>query len=431
MLVQKIEATKRSETVEQAVITPVTYREAVIRGDYDRYTGNLVGKYDNVRVYWEDQLTRVEMRPYLSTLMAQARKNKMKLRILDLGAGSGQGYDAVTKVNRRDLELGLHHDRVVPEDEVGLYLGLDLDENMVDKGNEIYANRPHVNFGVADLRDGLAAIADKEPAFDLYMSAYGALSHLQDQHLGSLLIDICRHGRAGSIVILDLLGRYSLEWPGYWSASTSAEKWRDYTMSYLNGASGAEAERFPMRYWTGAEIDEFVRGIGADGAHLEVVHKFDRSLMVGRHIDTGAFAPGLKPMRRIVNSLHQDYMRTDLDALLFERRTLPAHPDPTVADFFHELVTSWNTLVQFCSRRLVENLSLIELEHWDSYSTPLQFALMTMDRVINSCGWMWYGDARANVIEPQLGYALRSLESNLERGLGCGHGLLVVAKVVK
>ena len=56
---------------------------------------------------------------------------------------------------------------------------------------------------------------------------------------------------------------------------------------------------------------------------------------------------------------------------------------------------------------------------------------MVIDRVINDTEWMWYGEPRANIIEPQLGYALRSLESNMQKGLGCGHGFIVILKVNK
>jgi hypothetical protein len=73
----------------------------------------------------------------------------------------------------------------------------------------------------------------------------------------------------------------------------------------------------------------------------------------------------------------------------------------------------------------------VELKGWPDFSAPLQFALMTIDRVINDTEWMWSGDPRANIIEPQLGYALRNLEADLQRGLGCGHGLLVMLKIEK
>jgi hypothetical protein len=36
---------------------------------------------------------------------------------------------------------------------------------------------------------------------------------------------------------------------------------------------------------------------------------------------------------------------------------------------------------------------------------------------------------RENIIEPQLGYALRYLEMKLQRGLGCAHGLVGIFEV--
>lgn len=71
------------------------------------------------------------------------------------------------------------------------------------------------------------------------------------------------------------------------------------------------------------------------------------------------------------------------------------------------------------------------MENWSEFSSHLQYVLMVIDRVINDTEWMWYGEPRANIIEPQLGYALRSLESNMQKGLGCGHGFIVILKVNK
>lgn len=69
-----------------------TYTEAVVRGDYDLYVGNLFGKYDNVRVYWEDQLTRFMLRPYIAKLVGEKRKQQQGVRIADLGCGAGQSW---------------------------------------------------------------------------------------------------------------------------------------------------------------------------------------------------------------------------------------------------------------------------------------------------------------------------------------------------
>ncbi|MGP0128494.1 MAG: hypothetical protein ACTMUB_04265 [cyanobacterium endosymbiont of Rhopalodia musculus] len=76
-----------------------TYTQAVQEGKYDLYVGNLFGKYDNVRTYWEDQLTRIVLRPFLSDLVDNRRKNNQGIRIVDLGCGAGQGYDILTKMS--------------------------------------------------------------------------------------------------------------------------------------------------------------------------------------------------------------------------------------------------------------------------------------------------------------------------------------------
>jgi SAM-dependent methyltransferase len=413
---------------------PLTYKEAVQRGDYDRYAGNLFGKYDNVRVYWEDQLTRLILRPFLTDLVAQKRQLGRRVRILDLGAGTGQGYELLTQIDPRNLDLGTTHQWILPEERVESYLGLDLDEAMVEKGRALFTDNGQVHFERANLCEGLGSVKESQPPFDIYFSAYGSLSHLKTDDLRRLLLDIGEHGRAGSLVVLDLLGRNSMEWPCYWSAGNETEAWRDYSMSYLypEEERPAAIERFPLRFWSGSEVEPFVRKLGARQKwRFEIVKQFDRSMMVGRHVDTCEYNLRLKPIRRTVNRLHQDFMRTNLDELCFERATLPPHPDPAVDHFFDELIHSWNTLVDFCHRRLQNDISLADLSEWSTFSTPLQFALMTMDRVIDSIGADWYGDPRANVVEPQLGYALRSLELNLQRGLGTGHGLVVVLRLRK
>jgi hypothetical protein len=54
-----------------------------------------------------------------------------------------------------------------------------------------------------------------------------------------------------------------------------------------------------------------------------------------------------------------------------------------------------------------------------------------MRAVVEGVGWLQTGLPRENIIEPQLGYALRSLILNLQQGLGCGHGLVGILEVDK
>ena len=48
------------------------YSEAVKSGLYAKKTG-LVGKYDNVRRYWEDEITRTFLRPHLQKLLERSK----------------------------------------------------------------------------------------------------------------------------------------------------------------------------------------------------------------------------------------------------------------------------------------------------------------------------------------------------------------------
>jgi len=54
-----------------------------------------------------------------------------------------------------------------------------------------------------------------------------------------------------------------------------------------------------------------------------------------------------------------------------------------------------------------------------------------MRSVIEGIGSLDIGMPRENIIEPQLGYALRHLISNLQEGRGCAHGLAGIYEVDK
>ncbi|NOR64390.1 MAG: hypothetical protein GQ468_00050 [Candidatus Scalindua sp.] len=181
----------------------------------------------------------------------------------------------------------------------------------------------------------------KERPFDIYFSSYASMSHLDKHHLVQLLKDICNHSSNESIIILDFLGRYSIEWPDYWNVETEAEKIRDYSMSYLSLESerNVEVEHFPVRFWTGDEVENLAEEIFLETKiQIELLKKFDRSILIGRHTDTRQYNPMLKPIRKTVNCLHENYMRTDLSELIIDADIIPNHP--VVTPFLNELIKS-------------------------------------------------------------------------------------------
>lgn len=408
-----------------------TYAETVARGFYGKNVGGLFGKYDNVRAHWEDAMTRVALRPFVRDRVERCLREGRGVRILDLGCGAGQGYEQLIRIDNRDLDLADEHRYVLRPEQIELYLGVDLSDAMVDKGRENYHGMSSVRFQVADLREGLAEARSNLP-FDIYFSSYGALSHLEAASLRRLLREIASHARPGAIIVLDLLGRFSPEWPSYWSATTEDEKVRPYSMSYLyppevrrNGG----VESFPIRFWTGQEVRDLASEISEEsGVDVQVRELLDRSIFVGRHVDTKEYGTSLPPLRRTVNQLYEQNIRTNLEKLRAYYRDVP-NADELNA-FFRDMTTCWNGVVNFTIERLRgTRLNLVDLEGWRGFRPELQMALMTIDRIIDGVAWIDVGDVRANVIEPQLAYVLRRMQHKMQEGRGCGHGLVAVLQI--
>jgi SAM-dependent methyltransferase len=408
-----------------------TYSETVARGMYETHQGGLFGKHDNVRTYWEDELTRIALRPYVRERVVACSSAGRRVRILDLGCGSGQGYELLTRIRQTDLSLEEAQRYVLTPDQIELYLGLDLSDGMIDQGRNNYHHVNHASFQQADLREGLGSIGRERP-FDVYFSSYGSLSHLGANELRTCLRGIARHAIPGALVVLDLLGRFSPEWPIYWSAREETDKVRPYSMSYLfspRERSGRRIEQFPLRFWTGDEVRLLCSEISRDSAvPLEVLELFDRSIFVGRHVDTAEYETCLPPLRGLVNHLYEHNVRTHLDRLLVEYRV--RRGSDALNAFFMNLAHCWNTVIEFAQARLSgARIDLTEIRGWREFPGPLQMALVTLDRIVDSVAWIDVGDVRANIIEPQLAYVLRRMQYRLQEGRGCGHGLVAVLRV--
>ena len=426
----------KSKTAEDALghVDPSgawTYSETVARGLYDRGRRGLFGKHDNVRVHWEDEQTRDLLRPFVRARLAACEAMGRGLRVLDLGCGSGQGYDLLTQISRDDLGFGDVQGYVAGPADLQLYFGIDLSTSMVRQGRANFRGHANVRFEEADLRDDLGAAARESP-FDIYFSSYGALSHLSAHDLEARLVQVARHAGPGAVVVLDLVGRFSLEWPAYWQASTESEKVRPYSMSYLFGdeerARGG-IETFPLRFWTGREVRALCSKVSADaGKAVRVRELFDRSIFVGRHVDTREYGSRLPPLRRLVNRLFEHNVRTPLEQLVIDYEPIPEAG--RLNEALGRLSHAWNTAIEFAHARLGGvRVELVEMEGWREFPAPLQAALVALDRVIDGAMWVPAGDARANVIEPQLAYILQRMQRHLQEGLGCGHGLVAVLSI--
>jgi hypothetical protein len=105
--------------------------------------------------------------------------------------------------------------------------------------------------------------------------------------------------------------------------------------------------------------------------------------------------------------------------------------------YYERIQMSWNYLVQY----VAEILKLYDEEE-RVFTAPLPEPPMAcpepvlamvkrMTKVVEGTGWYGLGLPRENIIEPQLGYALRHIVTNLQEGQGCGHGLICILEIDK
>ncbi len=416
------------------------YTEAVCSGLYAKNSG-LVGKYDNVRRYWEDEITRMFLRPHLQRLLERKQAVMQRVRILDLGCGSADGYELLTGVRQRESDLEDVEVNLLTPNVLGHYKGVDLNEDLLVQARGIYGDNPKLEFAQADFRDGLPMPEGEKP-YDLYFTSYGTCSHHNDDEtLIELLADIARRVDDYAVIFCDWLGRYSYEWQSLWTNDLTQNRNMDYVVSYIYEAEEREQRRdslqhLSLRLVCRQEAENIVAEASRRaGVEIKPLRYFDRSVLIGRHMDTAEYNRHAQPLREAVNSLHEDNVRTDFSTLLFDYAPKPGFE--FINDFFEQLQMCWNRLIMYVE----ELLQLYDEsgQHFTtepspipaSYPPVLRNMMQRMRRVVEGVGWLETGLPRENIIEPQLGYALRQLVIELQPGLGYGHGMVGVFEIDK
>lgn len=341
-------------------------------------------RHDAVRVRWEEPAIRRVFDDAVSHLQLDG-----PLRVLDIGCGTGDGLALL-----RSAPQNRHRTRAPGSVD---YTGLDLNEDLLSAARRLHQEDDHVRFVYGDVRDGLPA-----GTFDLFLSCGAPYSHLTRTELELVLGNMFTAARSAPrpvAVVVDVLGRYSIEWTTQWDR----ERW-PYRMSFFR--SDKIAESTDMTCYSGTDLRTVIRN-AADQADcpLSGIDCYDRSIMVGHHTVTSEFTPNLRPYRRLVNDLVSPDIDVDIDQLLFDV-TLPDAPPP-ITSFFHNFSLSWNTLIaQF------RDLSYA-MSHYGRIPDP--------DRIGHDY------DHAAAVLQPMLACGLERMEALKQSGLGVGHSLTAVA----
>jgi len=416
------------------------YTEAVRSGLYAKKSG-LVGKYDNVRRYWEDEITRTFLRPYLQRLIERCQAQMRRIRILDLGCGSADGYELLTGIRHRDADLEDVEVTLVNSKILGVYKGIDLNPDLIAQARTLYGDNPKLVFEQGDFTQGLP-VGEQESAYDLYFTSYGTCSHHnEDETFVRMLVEIAHHASEYCVVVCDWLGRYSYEWQTLWTNNLEENRNMDYVVSYIYDREEAtrradQLEHLCLRLVCLQEAEEMLAEASRlAGMAIKPLLFFDRSVFTGRHMDTGQYNPHAQSIREAVNSLHETNLRTDLSSLLIDYMPNPGFE--FLNDYFEHLQMCWNTLVLYVDELLQlyqekeRGFSAEPSPIPASYPPVLQEMMERMREVVAGVGWLETGLPRENIIEPQLGYALRYLMMQLQQGLGCAHGLVGIFEIEK
>jgi len=402
------------------------YNEALKSGQYQK-PGGLLGKYDNVRRFWEDQQLGLYLRLYLERLAARKKERGEGLRVFDLGCGSGDGFEFITSINRSNSLISEHNTKVLEPNMVESYLGIDINEGLLEQARDTYGNKKNMRFLYSDYND---FDFGTEESYDLYLANYGALSHNADEQTVELLGNIAENSRDGTIIIIDWLGRFSYEWQTLWTRDFENNQWMDYAISYIYPGDETNQEEltyFPLRIMGRSEVGQVYRQAKKQvGGTITLRTIADHSSFVGRHIDTAQYNPHCQPLRRLVNSLFEPNVSTNLDELLI--RYVPEKGFPEVNAYHQKLTDCWNYLIIY-TRSLLEQSAPPEVPL--GIPAAVRRASSTMKKIVRASAGMRIGAPRTSLVEPQLGYCLRELEMGLQKGLGCGHGLVAIFEVVK
>lgn len=301
---------------------------------------------------------------------------------------------------------------------------------MIQQGRKNYENQDNVKFEQVDLNRGFQLI-DEQP-FDIYFSSYASLSYLTQDKLRQLIEEIFNHAEPGAIIVFDLLGKYSLEWPKYWNET---KEMLPYNMAYLvsPGLRSKEPVKWhDVHYWEPSVLFSMLYiAAKKTEVNIQIVKCIDRSIFVGRHMETGLFGAPCSDYRSKVNHLFDHDHRVDIERLLINIGwyTEIGKTKPEIWARLLDYKEKWNCVIRLVNALISGDDKLV--------SQLIETTSPDISNELKFLTWLYRNSHRfpavdfwANMMGPQIAMILRNIEMSLEPALGCGHGLLCVVEIV-
>jgi hypothetical protein len=205
-------------------------------------------------------------------------------------------------------------------------------------------------------------------------------------------------------------------------------------MAYLLPPQEQDPEKikwFDVTYYSGLELSQLIESAArAAGKKAKIITMRDRSIFVGRHMDTCLFKKQRHQIRTEVNRLFDHGYRGRISGLSFDIGYLEEVKEVNhqawtrIFDYYNRWQTVVNTLHALMSANNTEVKRIIE-----SSSEILADELKMLAWLYRNADRFPVVDFWASVIGPQVACILRNLELSLPEGLGCGHGLVCIVEI--
>ncbi len=413
--------------VDKCKIEPAEFFDiAAQQGFYGLEYSGLTGKKDYVRKYWEDIAIKLTIRSSIQKLLTKGSD----IRVIDLGCGSGEGFELLTHIPvNQPLSPG-KQSFVLSSDQIS-YTGIDISDSMIQQGRKNYENLNNVRFEHADLNRGFP-LKDEQP-FDIYFSSYSSLSHFAPQKLKMIVEEIFDHAKSSAVIVFDLIGKYSLEWPRYWNENSPMLL---YNMAYLMPPELREKEPiqwYDVCFWTPSMLSQMLNAAAKETETcMQVVRCIDRSIFVGRHMETGLFGAPRFNYRYQVNHLFDHEHREEIEHLSIDLNWCAGleKVQPEVWSRLCDYKEKWNCIIRLVEALLHDNNSIVS-NLIETTSQDISGELKFLTWIYRNAHRFPAVDFWASIMGPQIAMILRNIELSFEPALGCGHGLLCVVEITK
>lgn len=358
---------------------------------------------DSVKTKWENPFSLKVIANAIKKL--EEKYSPKSLQVMDFGCGIGEGFVLA--------QNALKYLDILQTKEL-FYLGLDNSSEMVKVAKQKWENNKNLNFQEADIRLGIP-----DNPTEIYLSCGVPYSHLTEAETQDVLGHIFRaikKNKTQSLIVIDVLGRYSIEWVSQWEHS----RWA-YRMSFL--AEAQEQEDMMMSCHYAHDLKSMVvQASKQENCQIQDIEFFDRSVMVGRHTSTREYNSAIPPYREIINSLYESGHTTNFRELLFQSPSAQA-PSP-VKEFFESFSRIWNQVVIEAAEFCGENLNI------PNNNIPLPESVTGLKNELSNLQESYCEhNFRTDIVEPTLAEYLHRLESTMQPGLGVGHTLIAIVYV--